>query len=248
MTGPLWVLAIIAIGIGLYFTVHAPHAEFEAPGWLTPSAIAVALVGHPARLADLSAARRSAPTCWPRRSRRSATRRSRSSGSTTSSSAIYRYVLLTFSRARRLDRSLPRRRRPERRQRVDARRRRPAAADADRQGAGLRLGRRLRPAGADGVDRSRLVSGLPVLSIITWSPFVAALVIMAFARHRPLLVRLDGGRRRRRPARARRSGCASPYDRAAAGFQFAESLRAGAVVRHLVQPRASTAWASCSCC
>ena len=30
---------------------------------------------------------------------------------------------------------------------------------------------------------------LPVLSIITWSPFAAALVIMAAARHRPLLVR-----------------------------------------------------------
>ena len=45
MTLPLWVLAIIAMGIGIYFTVHAPHAEFEAPGWLTPAAIAVALSG-----------------------------------------------------------------------------------------------------------------------------------------------------------------------------------------------------------
>lgn len=31
--------------------------------------------------------------------------------------------------------------------------------------------------------------GFPILSIITWSPFVAALIIMAFARHRPRLVR-----------------------------------------------------------
>ena len=31
--------------------------------------------------------------------------------------------------------------------------------------------------------------GFPILSIITWSPFVAALIVMAFARHRPLLVR-----------------------------------------------------------
>ena len=31
---------------------------------------------------------------------------------------------------------------------------------------------------------------LPLLSIITWAPFVAALIIMFFARHRPLLVRL----------------------------------------------------------
>ena len=45
MTLPLWVLAIIAMTIGLYFTVRPPHAEFEAPGWLTPSAIAVALSG-----------------------------------------------------------------------------------------------------------------------------------------------------------------------------------------------------------
>ena len=42
---PLGVLAIIAMGIGIYFTLHAPHAEFEAPGWLTPAAIAVALSG-----------------------------------------------------------------------------------------------------------------------------------------------------------------------------------------------------------
>jgi NADH-quinone oxidoreductase subunit L len=45
MTLPLWVLAIIAMGIGIYFTLQAPHAEFETPGWLTPSAIGVALSG-----------------------------------------------------------------------------------------------------------------------------------------------------------------------------------------------------------
>jgi NADH-quinone oxidoreductase subunit M len=66
-----------------------------------------------------------------------------------------------------------------------------------------------------------VVSGLPVLSIITWSPFIAALVIMAFARHKPLLVRLTAT-----------AGAAIPlilalwlcvvYDRTAAGFQFAE--------------------------
>jgi NADH:ubiquinone oxidoreductase subunit 5 (subunit L)/multisubunit Na+/H+ antiporter MnhA subunit len=39
------VLALIATAIGIYFTLHAPHAEFEAPGWLTPAAIAVALSG-----------------------------------------------------------------------------------------------------------------------------------------------------------------------------------------------------------
>ena len=35
-------------------------------------------------------------------------------------------------------------------------------------------------------------SGFPILSIITWSPFISALIIMAFARHRPLLVRWTG--------------------------------------------------------
>jgi len=34
--------------------------------------------------------------------------------------------------------------------------------------------------------------GFPILSVITWTPFVSALIIMAFARHRPLLVRMTG--------------------------------------------------------
>src|SRR6186997_1909761 len=64
---------------------------------------------------------------------------------------------------------------------------------------------------------------MPVLSIITWSPFVAALIIMATARHRPLLVRYTAT-----------LGAAIPlvlsvwlyfaYDRVVAGFQFAESF------------------------
>jgi NADH-quinone oxidoreductase subunit L len=46
MTGPLWVLALIALAIGLYFTVHPPeHPEFEAVTWLTPAAITAALGG-----------------------------------------------------------------------------------------------------------------------------------------------------------------------------------------------------------
>jgi NADH:ubiquinone oxidoreductase subunit 5 (subunit L)/multisubunit Na+/H+ antiporter MnhA subunit len=46
MTGPLWILALLAMAIGLYFTIHPPeHAEFAAPGWLTPSAIGVAVGG-----------------------------------------------------------------------------------------------------------------------------------------------------------------------------------------------------------
>jgi NADH-quinone oxidoreductase subunit M len=66
------------------------------------------------------------------------------------------------------------------------------------------------------------VTGMPILTIVAWAPFVAALVIMAFARHRPLLVRWTAA-----------IGASVPlglaiwlsfaYDRAAAGFQFRES-------------------------
>ena len=45
MTGPLWVLALLAVAIGVYFMLHPPHADFEAPGWITASAVAVALAG-----------------------------------------------------------------------------------------------------------------------------------------------------------------------------------------------------------
>ena len=64
---------------------------------------------------------------------------------------------------------------------------------------------------------------LPVLSIMTWAPFVAALVIMFFARTRPLLVRWTS------VIGTGISLVASlwvywTYDRAAAGFQFTEEL------------------------
>jgi NADH-quinone oxidoreductase subunit L len=42
MTLPLWLLAILSVGVGLFFTVHHPEPEFAAPGWLNPLAIAVA--------------------------------------------------------------------------------------------------------------------------------------------------------------------------------------------------------------
>jgi NADH-quinone oxidoreductase subunit L len=45
MTMPLWVLALLAMGIGILFTVRPPEAEFHAPGWAAPVAIAVALSG-----------------------------------------------------------------------------------------------------------------------------------------------------------------------------------------------------------
>jgi len=45
MTGPLWVLALLAVTIGIYFTVNEPWHEFEAPHWLTYVAVTVALSG-----------------------------------------------------------------------------------------------------------------------------------------------------------------------------------------------------------
>jgi NADH-quinone oxidoreductase subunit M len=67
------------------------------------------------------------------------------------------------------------------------------------------------------------VTHFPVLSIITWAPFVSALVIMAFARHRPTLVRYTA------VAGSSLSLILSvwlyfAYDHAANGFQFQEHL------------------------
>ena len=67
------------------------------------------------------------------------------------------------------------------------------------------------------------MTGFPILSVMTWAPFVAALVIMFFARRRPLLVRWTA------VAGASVSLVASlwvywAYDRAAAGFQFQEEF------------------------
>jgi NADH-quinone oxidoreductase subunit M len=67
------------------------------------------------------------------------------------------------------------------------------------------------------------MTGVPILSIMTWSPFAAAIVIMFFARHRPLLVRYAS------LAGATVSLIASlwiywAYDRDLAGFQFQEEF------------------------
>ncbi len=45
MAGPLWVLALSALAIGGYFTLHHAEAEFTSPSWLTPLAITAALSG-----------------------------------------------------------------------------------------------------------------------------------------------------------------------------------------------------------
>ena len=46
MSGPLWILAVAAMGIGIYSTfIHHAEAEFVSPGWLTPLAVAMGLAG-----------------------------------------------------------------------------------------------------------------------------------------------------------------------------------------------------------
>jgi len=45
MALPLWLLAALAMGIGIWFSVAHPEAGFAAPGWLTPLAVGVAVGG-----------------------------------------------------------------------------------------------------------------------------------------------------------------------------------------------------------
>jgi NADH-quinone oxidoreductase subunit L len=46
MTGPLWVLALIAMAVGVWLTLFGAHpADSHPPAWLTPIAVAIALGG-----------------------------------------------------------------------------------------------------------------------------------------------------------------------------------------------------------
>jgi NADH-quinone oxidoreductase subunit L len=45
MTVPLWILAALAMALGVGFSFTHPRAEFEAPGFITPLAITVAVAG-----------------------------------------------------------------------------------------------------------------------------------------------------------------------------------------------------------
>jgi NADH-quinone oxidoreductase subunit L len=45
MALPLWILAALALVIGIWFAVSHPEAGFAAPGWLTPLAVGVAVAG-----------------------------------------------------------------------------------------------------------------------------------------------------------------------------------------------------------
>src|SRR4029434_5101809 len=43
MAAPLWILALLSMVVGVYFTFVHPEAEFTSPAWLTPAAVLVAL-------------------------------------------------------------------------------------------------------------------------------------------------------------------------------------------------------------
>ena len=45
MALPLWILAALAMGIGIWFSIAHPEAEFVPPGWLTPLAVGIAVAG-----------------------------------------------------------------------------------------------------------------------------------------------------------------------------------------------------------
>src|SRR6266571_3829144 len=45
MALPLWILAVMCVGIGVLFAAWHPAAEFEMLGWVTPAAIAVSVGG-----------------------------------------------------------------------------------------------------------------------------------------------------------------------------------------------------------
>src|SRR6266508_1639578 len=131
--------------------------------------------------------------------------------------------------AHRLDRPLPGGRPGELVQRLGADRRRQATPHPVRLAAGLYLRRGAGGALPDDpgpvvpMNACLSLSSIHPLSIITWSPFVAAVLIMFLARHRPLLVR---------GIAVCATGLAlvlsvatySCYDREAAGFQYFEEI------------------------
>src|SRR5437660_5532112 len=80
-----------------------------------------------------------------------------------------------------------------------------------------------RSTGTRVTELAPMTAGIPVLSLITWAPFVGALLIMFTARHRPRAVRLIA---------AISTGVSAAlalwlyvaYDRQASGFQFYEKV------------------------
>jgi NADH-quinone oxidoreductase subunit L len=45
MALPLWILAILSMVVGIYFTLVHGEPEFTSPGWLMPAAVGVAVAG-----------------------------------------------------------------------------------------------------------------------------------------------------------------------------------------------------------
>ena len=151
MTIPLWILALFAMTIGIGFAITHPRAEFEAPGFITPLAIIVALAGI--------------VLAWLTYQRRAVDAQKLSDAFAVIRDAalrrfwlddvfigVYRWVILGFSRHRRLDRPVPggwRRQRPER---LDPHVRRPAAHHTIRPRPGLRLCRGRRRAAPDRLE------------------------------------------------------------------------------------------------
>src|SRR5439155_850210 len=91
----------------------------------------------------------------------------------------------------RLDRQLPRGRRAERAERAHAARRHRPPGNPERACPGRQDRRGVRRAAPVRVGAAMAVGPLtlPILSAITWLPFVGALLIMFTARHRPRAVR-----------------------------------------------------------
>src|ERR1700682_1262969 len=122
-----------------------------------------------------------------------------------------------------MDRPLLCRRDPQRLVGLDLGGWRRAPAHPVGPGAGLRLRHRAGRPRPDGRDVVAAMKGFPTLSVITWAPFVGAVLIMFLARRRPLLVRWIA-----LVSTAISLGLSiwiyATYEREAAGFQFYEEL------------------------
>ena len=104
--------------------------------------------------------------------------------------AVYRGVVLALGAARGVDRSVRGRRAGQRGERADAPGGRGPPPAPDRPRPGLPLRRDGGPAPRPGPLAALGVTGCPVLSLVTATPFVAACLIMLVGRTRPLGVRL----------------------------------------------------------